>query len=117
MSQNPTATPVKVIAQVRQTSDLEVNYAYSIPQGTEQLVVPANTLAADTLVLQGFNSTVNIEFYGHQGTPWGGGTPLIGVLSRSGHTAAIYCRVDPAAATNGDVRVSQTRAVAKTERF
>ena len=116
MSTNP-ASPVRVVAQVRQLTNIEVNYAYSIPAGEEQLVVPANNLAADTLLLQGTNSSVNIEFYGRQGTPWGEGTSLVGVLARSGHIAAIYCRVDPAVTTNGDVRVSQTRAVAQNEKF
>lgn len=117
MSQNPSAQPVKVVAQIRQLTQVEVNFAYSVAAGEEQLVVPANSLAADTLVLQGFNSSVNIEFYQSPGTPWGKGTPLIGVLARAGHIGAIYCRVDPAAATNGDIRVSQTRAIAQTERF
>ena len=117
MTQQNPAAPVRVVAQVRQLTQVEVNLAYSIPPGEEMLVVPANPLAADTLVLQGTNSSVNIEFYQAQGTPWGEGTSLIGVLSRSGHIGAIYCRVDPAATTNGDVRVSQTRAIAQVEKF
>ena len=130
MTQNPNAQPipvtvtglpathkVSVVAQVRQLTQVEVNFAYSVAAGDEVLAVPASTLAADTLLLQGFDSTVNIEFYGAQGTSWGNGTPLIGVLARTGHVGAIYCRVDPAAATNGDIRVSQTRAIASSERI
>lgn len=113
----PATHSVKVVAQVRQLTQVEVNFSYSVPAGEEILAVPASTLAADTLLLQGTNSTVNIEFYGAQGTPWGNGTPLIGILSRSGHIGNIYCRVDPAAGTNGDIRVSQTRAIAQTEKM
>lgn len=113
---NP-ATPVRVMAQVRQLTDTMVNLQFFVPPGQEVQILLGQTRAADTTVSQPPGTQPNVEYYRSQGTPWGSGTPLLGGLAITGYVGPLYVRCDPAATSDADVRVMQTMAVASQENF
>lgn len=113
---NP-ATPVRVLAQVRQLTDTMVNLQFFVAPGQEVQILLGQTRAADTTVSQPPGTQPNVEFYRSPGTPWGNGTPLLGGLAITGYVGPLYVRCDPAATSDADVRVMQTLAVASQENF
>ena len=113
---NP-ATPVRVMAQVRQLTDTMVNLQFLVAPGQEVQILLGQTRAADTTVSQPPGTQPNVEFYRSSGTPWGQGTPLLGGLAITGYVGPLYVRCDPAATSDADVRVMQTLAVASQENF
>jgi hypothetical protein len=111
------ATPVKVMAQVRELTDNMTNEQFSVPPGEEVQILLGQTRAADTTVTQPPGTQPNVEYYRSSGTPWGQGSPLLGGLAITGYIGPLYVRCDPAATADADVRVMQTIAVARQERF
>ena len=113
---NP-ATPVRVMAQVRQLTDTMVNLQFFVAPGQEVQILLGQTRAADTTVSQPPGTQPNVEYYRSQGTPWGQGTPLLGGLAITGYIGPLYVRCDPSATSDADVRVMQTMAVVAQENF
>ncbi|MGC2160751.1 MAG: hypothetical protein WA634_02470 [Silvibacterium sp.] len=106
---------VEVVGQVREIAVPWAIGSWIVAAGQEQELTRGNDLAQDLMVQLGDAETsVAVEVYFGKGTDWGSGFPLPAAgLYLKNYIGPLYARVSPTAANSGDIRMLQTRAVAR----